>query len=245
MAPPNADEVASGAGRVELFRCSSANCSAYERFPRYSNPWVLLKTRRGRSGEWANCFGMLCRATGARARWVWNEQDHVWIEVYSEHLRRWVHIDPCEEIWDKPMLYTYGMTSSGPTLFSQANAKQSQIGWGRKLSYCIAFSSDGARDVTRRYVRDPPKYGCPRERASEHTVMEIIRSIRSKRRENLSKEYRQQLFKEDLREEKELQMYLVQGLVAGLSASLSSNVLAPEMHETQKSRAERGDCKSF
>jgi len=111
-----------------------------------------------------------------------------------------------------------------------------------KLSYCIAFSGDGATDVTRRYVRDPSKYGCPRKRASENTVMEIIKSIRSKRREKLSKEDRVRLIREDLREEKELQMYLVQGLVIGLSASLSSNVLALE---TQKSPVERGDCKSF
>lgn len=114
-----------------------------------------------------------------------------------------------------------------------------------KLSYCIAFSGDGATDVTRRYVRDPSKYGCPRKRASEHTVMEIIKSIRSKRREKLSKEDKIRLIKEDIREEKELQMYLVQGLVVGLPASLSSNVLALEAHETQKSSVERGDCKSF
>lgn len=76
-------------------------------------------------------------------------------------------------------------------------------------------------------------------------MIEIIRSIRSKRREKLSKEDRIRLIKEDLREEKELQMYLAHGLVVGLSASLSSNVLALGTHETQKSQVERGDCKSI
>jgi hypothetical protein len=41
-------------------------------------------------------------------RLVSSQADHVWCEYWSEGLGRWVHADPCEAAWDRPLLYEVG-----------------------------------------------------------------------------------------------------------------------------------------
>ncbi|VDO24385.1 unnamed protein product [Brugia timori] len=116
--------------RIEVYKCRK--CDTNIRFPRYNNPVKLLETRCGRCGEWANCFALCSRALGFETRWVYDVTDHVWCEIWIEDLDRWVHCDPCENIIDTPLLY--------------------EKGWGKNLSYVIAFGLDHVRDVTWRYT---------------------------------------------------------------------------------------------
>ena len=78
---PNFQEEQDGAGRVELYQC--LQCPQSQRFPRYGRvPAKLLETRRGRCGEWANCFALILTAFGFQTRHVNDFADHVWCEFY-------------------------------------------------------------------------------------------------------------------------------------------------------------------
>lgn len=66
--------------RVELLMC----CNTSTKFCRYNDIVELLKTRKGRCGEYANCFTFLCRCLDYDARLVHANFDHVWTEVRND-----------------------------------------------------------------------------------------------------------------------------------------------------------------
>ncbi|GMF48037.1 unnamed protein product [Phytophthora fragariaefolia] len=153
--PSTAEEFAGQASRVEVYQCPQ--CGAFTRFPRYNDPVKLLDTRTGRCGEWANCFTLCCRAMGFEARYVLDVTDHVWTEVYSEHFKRWLHCDSCEDQLDCPLTY--------------------EVGWGKKLSYIFSFAHDEVVDTARRYTQNWAEMYSRRRDVSEMWLKSTISQI--------------------------------------------------------------------
>ena len=155
MAEPTSDEIRWQANRVENYKCH--RCQRFVRFPRYNHPEKLLETRCGRCGEWANCFTLCCRAVGFEARYVLDWTDHVWTEVYSQIQQRWLHCDPCENACDKPLLY--------------------EAGWGKKLTYVLAFSKDEVQDVSWRYSAKHMEMLSRRNECRESWLVQVIHRL--------------------------------------------------------------------
>ena len=115
----------------------------------------------------------------------------------------------------------------------------------------IAFSIDGATDVTRRYIRNAAIHGKERTRAPEPVLMWITNEIRRQRRENMPKEERMRLIVEDEREDKELRNYVVQALAASIGTMLptsptSANVTAaPASGDEAKVPARRNGAEQW
>lgn len=168
---PTDEERKWGALSVENHYCNS--CRLSTRFPRYTHPEKLLETRRGRCGEWADCFTLCCRALGLEARYIWDNTDHVWTEVYSVSQRRWLHCDSCENACDKPLLY--------------------EVGWGKKLAYVLAFSKDQVVDVTWRYSCKHPEVLSRRTSVSEAWLLHTISELNAARQQSLSPDRKREL----------------------------------------------------
>ncbi|RCK66633.1 Peptide-N(4)-(N-acetyl-beta-glucosaminyl)asparagine amidase [Candida viswanathii] len=168
-APGNPDQVSV----IEVYQCKS--CGQRVEFPRINNPVSLLKSRKGRCGEWVNCFMLILHALIGgggdtdRIRYVWNQEDHVWCEYYSFGAKRWIHLDPCEAVADEPLLYCNN--------------------WGKKMSFVIGFNRHYMIDLSDKYIT-PEKQIDKATITSEKKVKAVIRYLNSRKQSDY---YRQVL----------------------------------------------------
>ncbi|KAK7116402.1 peptide-N(4)-(N-acetyl-beta-glucosaminyl)asparagine amidase-like [Littorina saxatilis] len=191
---PTEEEELWGGSRVENHKCDT--CGGVTRFPRYNHPGKLLDTRKGRCGEWANCFTLCCRALGFDARYALDWTDHVWTEVYSNSQKRWLHCDPCENTCDKPLLY--------------------EQGWGKKLTYVIAFSKDEIQDVTWRYSTKHSEILARRKECREPWLVSFMHTVFTRKLQGMSEAKKQ-----------EMQQRLVVEMVEFISVKAQENESLP------------------
>ncbi|XP_073848899.1 N-glycanase Pngl [Musca autumnalis] len=156
--------VTEGDVRVEVGIC----CGQETKFHRYNDIAQLLVSRKGRCGEFANCFTFLCRCLDYDARIVHPLFDHVWTEVYSDSQMRWIHVDPSDNVVDSPLMY--------------------QHGWKRNIDYVFAYSCDDIQDVTWRYCNNHKETLQKRRFCSESELIEALITIRKKRQAKLDDE---------------------------------------------------------
>ncbi|EDW01515.1 GH21476 [Drosophila grimshawi] len=148
-----------GEVRVEVTFC----CGQETKFHRYNDISQLLVSRKGRCGEFANCFTFLCRCLDYDARLVHSHFDHVWTEVYSETQMRWLHVDPSDNVVDSPLMY--------------------QHGWKRSIDYVFGYSRDDAQDVTWRYTNNHQQILQIRKLCTEKELIDTLNMIRTKRQQ--------------------------------------------------------------
>ncbi|XP_047031504.1 peptide-N(4)-(N-acetyl-beta-glucosaminyl)asparagine amidase [Helicoverpa zea] len=164
--------------KMEVYDCLA--CGVGAKFVRYNDPRTLLETRRGRCGEWANCFTLLCRSLGYDTRFVYDVTDHVWCEVFDYDSNTWLHADPCEGKLNAPLMYCHG--------------------WGKKLSYVIAVSRDDLQDVTWRYTMDHKEVLKRRTECTEDELVACILALREHRQRQVSDARRRHLTRRTLQE---------------------------------------------
>ena len=118
-------------------------------------------------------------------RFVDNFEDHVWNEFYSKNQKRWIHVDSCENAFDKPLLY--------------------EQGWGRKMTFILGYSIEGVKDITSRYVKN---WNIILERRSKREVdklEELLEGINLSLIVNLSEEEQKNIEEMNKLEELELE----------------------------------------
>lgn len=111
----------------------------------------MLKSKRGRCGEYSVMMYFMLSALGYQSRWVVDRDDHVWAEFYLSSSKEWIHIDPCEAAVNEPYIYSH---------------------WGKTPTFILAFEASKITDVTQYYI-DPASL------PANVTVMEAIEERRA------------------------------------------------------------------
>ncbi|CAL5369166.1 unnamed protein product [Camellia sinensis] len=101
---------------------------------------------------------------------------------------RWMHLDPCEGIYDNPLLY--------------------EKGWKKNLNYVIAFAKDGVYDVTKRYSRKWHEVLSRRNITTKPILSIILSNIRRECRQSFASQVISALEDQDRNEAEALEREL-------------------------------------
>ena len=98
----------------------------------------------------------------------------MWDEFYNEEEKRWIHVDPCEEAYDTPLVY--------------------EQGWKRNMTFIVGASDEEIVDVTPRYVKDWNVIKERRSEKMENNLKAVIRNMNGLLESKLSEEEKNKLY---------------------------------------------------
>ncbi|GAU11615.1 hypothetical protein TSUD_346070 [Trifolium subterraneum] len=174
MTAPLPSETLYGASRVEQYRLWKQERAAVENGPIALRSIVELLV-----------MSHVCLLVDLQ---ILDFTDHVWTECYSQLLGRWMHLDPCEAIYDRPLLY--------------------EKGWNKKLNYVIAIAKDGVYDVTKRYTRKWHEVLSRRTMATEPSVSSILTNITNETRRGFAPQLLSIIEARDIEENQQIERSL-------------------------------------
>ncbi|VDK41138.1 unnamed protein product, partial [Gongylonema pulchrum] len=163
---------------------------------------------------------LFCRAVGLEVRLVYDVTDHVWCEIWSSDLDRWIHCDPCENVIDTPLLY--------------------ERGWGKKLSYVVALGLDHITDVTWRYTYDHMETVARRKSCREAVLRDFVKEQNIVLGRIVTDERRKELERRCL---KELIEFLSPNMQVREGSGVEEQGRTTGSEEWRKQRGEAGDSK--
>lgn len=117
--------------------CGDAGARFFD-YSRFHGPLALFLTKHnrgqvmGQCEEFSRAGHALLSILGYKTRYVLDFTDHVWIEIWLPHEKRWVHADPSEGVLDNPLMY--------------------ERNWGKNLTMIFAFTPMGIEHVTATYT---------------------------------------------------------------------------------------------
>ena len=187
---------------TEIHRCNS--CGNQMRFPRYNCVNRLIQTRCGRCAEFANTFTGILLALDFDARIVLDQTDHLWTEVWLESKKRYVHVDPCENIIDAPYVY--------------------ETGWGKKLNWIFSFGKHDMLDVTKKYTKNYAEVPKRRTSVSEEWLEKFVLTRRELYRKGLTKKENRALDYRNLMDVLSMEMHRDENKPEELNDRISGSV---------------------
>jgi len=155
---PTKNEYESGAVRVDRYVC--LKCYACTRKPININIDYILKNKEGGNPQFCIVFAAILRLLGYGFRFVSNlSLDYCWLEIWDPINCIYIHVDPCQDAINAPLLY--------------------ECGWGKGITWVCAVGEYECVDVTTKYTSNILSVLELRQNSLDETIFQQMVGLRN------------------------------------------------------------------